>query len=213
MNLRNWWITWRDLIQRLVALVASFASMAGLLVIFLPSPQNLPWWALTLIVIATIAFIILVVLEFTDHANRQVFDQTDEAGIQQYMHSWIMNGGRVAIWTRDLSWAQNAQTKPLLIDKAHRGELILCLPEMNKIAEDLSKAGAEVCAYGVDLLELPTSRFTIAFFGRAGSKVAIGHADGNTHIIDEFSAGAHPAFQIAEDLITLVRSLPGGADQ
>ena len=79
------------------------------------------------------------------------------------MHDWIEHGGRVAIWTRDMSWAQNQETRGLLTEKARRSELILCLPELGALATELSKAGAEVCAYGATRLESPASRFTIAF--------------------------------------------------
>ncbi len=125
------------------------------------------------------------------------------------MHDWIGHGGRVAIWTRDMSWAQNPETRSLLTEKARRNELILCLPELNEIATELGDAGAEVCAYGARHLELPASRFTIAFFGRDGSCVAVGRTEGEMHVIDEFSAGSHPAFHLAEDLITFVRSQQG----
>ena len=121
------------------------------------------------------------------------------------MHHWIEHGGRVAIWTRDMSWAQNAETRGLLREKAKRKELILCLPELNPLATDLAAAGAEVCAYGTQHLESPASRFTIVFFGRDGSQVAIGRADGDYHVIDELDARDHPAFYLARDLIALVR--------
>lgn len=93
--------------------------------------------------------------------------------------------------------------------KAHRNELILCLPELSGFAAELKAAGAEVCVYGSTLLEAPASRFTIAFFGRDGSRVAVGRAEGDTHVIDEFSAGGHPAFHLAADLVTFVRALQG----
>ena len=109
-----------------------------------------------------------------------------------------------------MSWAKNPETQKLLTEKARRGELILCLPEINALARDLSAAGAEVCAYGTRLLEAPASRFTIVFFGRDGSRVAVGRAEGDTRVIDEFSAGDHPAFHLAADLVTLARALYGG---
>ncbi len=206
-------MAWGELVRKLVALVASFASMAGLLVAFLPSLKDLPWWAVTLLVLAVLAFIVLVVLEFFDRRYRHVYAHTDAQGIKRYMHQWIEHGGRVAIWTRDMSWAQNAETRQLLIEKARRQELILCLPEVNAFAEELAQAGAEVCAYGARLLESPASRFTIAFFGRDGSRVAVGRAEGDTHVIDEFSAGGHPAFHLAADLVTIARALQGRQKQ
>ncbi len=207
MSLRTWWTAWGELVRKLVALVASFASMGGLLVAFLPSPRNLPSWAVALLVSATLFLVLLVVLEFLDRRGRRVYAKSDAEGIKRYMHGWIEHGGRVAIWTRDISWAQNPETRRLLTEKARRNELILCLPELNELAGELARAGAEVCAYGARLLESPASRFTIAFFGRDGSRVAVGRAEGETHVIDEFSAGGHPAFHLAADLITLVRAL------
>ncbi len=162
-----------------------------------------------LLVSAAFFLVILLVLEFIDRRGRRAYAKSDVAGIKKDMHDWIEHGGRDAIWTRDMSWAQNPQTGRLLNEKARRNELILCLPELNELATELSRAGAEVCAYGAKHLESPASRFTIAFFGRDGSRVAVGRADGDTHVIDEFSAGGHPAFYLAEDLITLVRSARG----
>lgn len=209
MNVRAWWKAWSQLVLRLIALVASFASMGGLLLAFLPSPRDLPWWTVALLVSAIFFLAALVVLEFLDHRGRRVYAKSDAEGIKRYMHNWIEHGGRVAIWTRDMSWAENPAIRRLLTEKARRNELILCLPELNKLAMELARAGAEVCEYGARQLESPGSRFTIAFFGRDGSRVAVGRAEGDTHVIDEFSAGHHPAFHLAEDLIRLVRSLQG----
>jgi len=123
------------------------------------------------------------------------------------MHGWIAHGGRVAIWTRDMSWAQNSDTRQLLMDKAKRGELVICLPECSGLASDLRRVGAEVCVYGNSLLESPSSRFTVALLGRDGSRVAVGRAEGDTHVIDEFNSGGHPAFHLAADLVALARAL------
>ena len=171
MTLRIWWTAWGELVRKLVALGASFASMAGLLVAFLPSMKDLPLWATALLVSAVFFFIILLVLEFLDYRGHRVYAKADAEGIKGYMHEWIKHGGRVAIWTRDMSWAQNPETHGLLTEKARRQELILCLPESNEFSTELERAGAEVCAYGATLLESPASRFTIAFFGRNGSRV------------------------------------------
>jgi hypothetical protein len=146
--LSAWWTAWRDLIRKLVALVASFASIVGLLVAFLPSMRRLPWWAITLLIVSAFAFIVLVGLEFADSRGRHVYAKIDAQGIRKYMHRWITHGGRVAIWTRDMSWAQNPETRRLLREKALRNELILCLPAVSPLAAELAEAGAEVCAYG-----------------------------------------------------------------
>lgn len=205
MKLRIWWDQWGELVQKFLALAGSIASLIGLLVLFVPSPMALQGWALALVVSAVICLAIFVLLELLTQRGRRVYGKNDAEGIKKYMHDWIEHGGRVAIWTRDLSWAQNFETRQLLKTKAERNELILCLPKKNDLTDELAAAGAEVCAYGANKLESPASRFTIVFFGRDGSRVAVGRANGNTHVIDEFAASGHPAFYLAEDLIALAR--------
>ena len=194
-----------ELVKRLLALLSSVASIGGLLIAFFPSPANLPWWGMALLLWAGFSLILLFALEIMTFRGPRVFAKSDSEGIKLYMHDWIQHGGRVAIWTRDMSWAQNADTRRLLKKKAERNELILCLPEPNPLSSELGAAGAEVCAYGVGRLGSPASRFTIAFFGRDGSRVAVGRADGETHVIEEFDARMHPAFHMAQDLIEIVR--------
>ena len=90
---------------------------------------------------------------------------------------WIGPGGRVAIWSRDMSWAVDETTWELLSKKARDNELILCLSAENETARELGALGAEVCYFGENL-ESPASRFTITGFGRDGSAVAVGRTVG-----------------------------------
>ncbi len=210
MRFRAWSRAWDELVWKLLALVSFVASLSGPLAYFIPSPRDLPSWVVGLLVFAVFCLVFLIFLEFSAYKHHRVFAKSDVDGIKKYMRDWIEPGGRVAIWTRDMSWAQNRETRNLLTEKAQRSELILCLPELNQLAEELSEAGAEVCAYGSKLLESPASRFTIAFFGRDGSRLAVGRAVGDTHVIDEFSGGEHPAFHLAADLVNLVRALRFG---
>ena len=191
---------------RLVALAGSLASLFGLLILFLPSPKDLPWWTIAIIFTAVLGFVLFIALEVSTHRCRRIYPKADTEGIKRYMHDWINHGGRVAIWTRDMSWAQDIDTRNLLKGKATRNELILCLPAKNELATELATLGAEVCDYDTSLLESPNSRFTIIFFGRDGARVAVGRADGDTHVIHEFDAGSHPAFYLATDLVALVRA-------
>ncbi len=209
MRLKIWWAKWRETTRNLFFELASLASMAGLLFAFDPPADGLPWWGIALLVGALVFFVTLVVMELASHRNRHAYAKSDIEKIRTYMHRWIEHGGRVAIWTRDMSWADNSETRRLLTEKAKRSELILCLPERNPLVSSLEAAGAEVCAYGRDVLEAPASRFTIAFFGRDGARVAVGRADGDIHVIDEFGAAMHPAFHLAGDLVALVRAKRG----
>ena len=124
------------------------------------------------------------------------------------MHDWIKHGGRVAIWSRDMSWANSEETKQLLEVKARRHELLLFLPSANPLSQQLAGSGAEVVYYGASRLESPGSRFTITHYGRDGSSLAVGRVRGDTHVIDEFHSSDHPAYHIAADLVALARSTP-----
>ncbi|MCY4488949.1 MAG: hypothetical protein OXF11_17770 [Deltaproteobacteria bacterium] len=202
----RWWIAWRSLICRLFFLFSSVASIGGMFISLRPTPTTLPWWGIALLVVAVIFVVVLVVFELHDHKYCHVFAKTDTEGINRYMHHWIKYGSLVAIWTRDMSWANSGTTKELLMQKARDGELILCMPSPTELTDELTENGAEGCYYGAERHETPSSRFTITNFGRDGSAVAVGRTVGRTHVIEEFSAGAHPAYHIAADLVALVRS-------
>ena len=207
MRVRRWWSTWGDLTSKLIALGASYASLGGLLMAFLPQRDKIPPWAIGLLLCGGLSFIVLVCLEFFNRRRIRAFNKDDVGGIRRYMHNWIEHGGVAAIWSRDMTWAQNAESRKLLKEKAKRKELILCLPEENPLATELERAGAEVCVYGTDLLESPASRFTITFFGKSGARVAVGRPDDEIHVIEEFAEGDHPAFALALDLVTIARSI------
>jgi hypothetical protein len=209
MGVPRWWTNWSDLIRKLLSYLGSVASLLALLIYFAPSPKSIPWWGMTLLVIAALSCVCFLYLEITSSIGRRVFRTSDKEAIKDYMHNWIRHGGRVAIWTRDMSWAEGPDTLALLRQKAKANELILCLPEENKLSKDLSLAGAEICAYGKTTLELPASRFTINGFGREGARVAVGRGEGNNHVIDEFNSRTSPAFFLAEDLVKIVRAKRG----
>ena len=202
----RWWVARRRSLRNVFLLFASASSVIALFVNFLPDIDEMPWWAIALISLAALLAVILAILEMIERPQRRVFRKEDSAGILKYMHHWIKHGGRVAIWSRDMSWADNDETKKLLENKAREHELILLLPTANPRSQQLADFGAEVIYYGTTRFESPGSRFTLTQFGRDGGSVAIGRARGDTHVIDEFHASDHPAYHIAVDLVALARS-------
>ena len=198
----------RGLVTKLVVLCSSFASVMGLLVQIAPPLSQLPWWSIALMALGTVLLLVFIVMEFRQRNRYRVYRRSNLNAIRRYMHKWIGPGGRVAIWTRDLTWAAEADTKALLTKKAEDNELILCIAVENELSRELRAAGAEVC-YSGDLLESPASRFTIANFERDGSAVAVGRTVGDKHVIEEFGAGDHPAYHIAVDLVRVIRKQRG----
>ena len=130
--------------------------------------------------------------------------------INKYMRNWIKQGGRTVIATRDMSWANTSQTKNLLLDKARRRELVICLPENISLSDELRNAGAEIYTYP-NLGYVLKSRFTIIRLGQAGSQVAVGMALGSQHVVEEYQEGWHPCYAIANDLVEVIMRISRGA--
>ena len=195
---------YKDRIALLVTLLGSWASIVGVVIPLFLSTGDITWWMTTLIVISVIMMILAVMAVFQTDIPAKVCRIDDERGIRDYMFSWIKNGGRVAIWTRDMSWAADEEMDQMLRTKAQASELIICLPENIEKTHSLKVFGAEIFAYGAS--DAPASIFTIANFRRAGSRVAVGMRKGNQHVIQEYSSDEHPAFHLASDLVELARA-------
>jgi hypothetical protein len=202
----------RELIIRVLTLFGSLASVLGLALPYLPPVERLPWWGVALGVTSAFFFLLLVRLEFRSERRRSVYRISDSEAIRRYMHGWISRGGRVALWTRDMGWANTEVTRQLLLKKAAARELIICLPQETKLTKELKLSGAEVSTYNA-LEGEPASRFTIVHYGQEGSRVAVGRPMGNYHVIEEFSAEEHPAFHLARDLVRFARCVAGNEGQ
>ena len=194
---------YKERISFLSSIAGAFFSGLGIIVSLLVSSNHLSPWVL--IPIAGLFFLMALttIIVLKAEATTHVFHADDEGRIRGYLVHWIKNGGRVAIWTRDMSWAEDSEMNELLRLKAQSRELIICLPNETETTEKLRKYGAEVVAYGA--WDSPITSFTITNYSRAGSRVAIGRRKGNLHIIQEFSAEQHSAFDMASDLVRLVR--------
>ena len=203
----------RNVLALTVKLVLIFLSMVALLATVYPLVDIDKLTPASASVISTVGvilfflYVFLVSYEIYVAEGKRVFKQSDPDSIRNYMLHWIAYGGRVAIWTRDMSWAKDDKSKNLLREKAENGELIICLPSHTDFSIELETKGAQVYVYGQELLSDPSARFTIAFYGRDGSKVAIGRAQADKQVVEEFSSGAHPSFQLAYELVQIAKSI------
>ena len=193
----------KEKIFQLGSIVVAFVTVLGVILTVLLPIQNIPSWVVVPLIIFALLLIPAFIIELKSEVPTRVYRRDDNEGIAKYLHQWIGNGGRVVIWTRDMSWANDEEIDRLLTLKANAGELIICLPMEIRKSNELKEKGAEVIAYGT--IDATESRFTIVNYGQAGSRVAVGRPSGNHHIIQEFSQGEHPAFHMAEDLVRLVR--------
>lgn len=113
--LKRWWLSHGRSLKHVVVLAGSVASITALFMNFLPNIEDLPWWGVLLLLTATILICLYFIFAFLDRPRRRVFGKGDNVAILMYLHNWIQHGGRVAIWTRDMSWANNEKSRQLLM--------------------------------------------------------------------------------------------------
>ena len=192
--------------ERIGFLLSSFGALMsglGVIVPLLLSSHEITWWIIALIGTFVVLMVLAATIVLKSETTNRVYRADDKLGIRNYMIRWIRDGGQVVIWTRDMSWADDDHVKQLLCRKARSHEVIICLPRETETTDYLKQNGAEIVTYGA--WDSPAASFTIANFNRAGSRVAVGRRKGAMHIIQEFSAGEHSSFDMAHDLVRLLR--------
>ena len=193
----------KDKLLHIGYVVGAFASTWSVSIALLVQYQYFSWQMVIVSGIVIVLMIWAIIAVVKSETPTRTYSANDESGIRNYLFRWIKNGGRVAIWTRNMSWAEDSEMNQLLLSKAQAKELIICLPNDITKSDYLKLNGAEVVAY--DTWDAPAVSFTIINYNRAGSRVAVGRASGNKHIIQEFSEGEHPAYYMAYDLVRMVR--------
>jgi hypothetical protein len=187
-----------------VVLVGGVGTIVKLLGIAQPR-----WLAPALVSLMAVAVLLALASEVeTWRTNRPLRCATSRA-IQDFMVSWISQEGRVAIYTRDMSWADDATVREILWKKAERSELVICLPKPIPLTDELAKIGAQIHTYsrlGYD----PKSRFTVVRLGRSDAAVAIGRNINGVHMIETYDVGEHPVYALAEDLVEIARRADAG---
>jgi hypothetical protein len=124
--------------------------------------------------------------------------------INGYMKTWLGSGGRAAIFSRDLSWASDADVRQVLEEKAKKGELLVFAGRRTSQLVHLTRLGAEVYDYS-SLAFVPESRFTIVDYEKLGARLAVGLVEGRKHVIREFESKDQDIMAIAKDLVELAR--------
>jgi hypothetical protein len=126
--------------------------------------------------------------------------------IKKYMANWLNSGGRSAVFSRDLSWADEDSVANLLQEKAHRRELIIFVGRQTELTRSLIDLGAEVFNYN-NLHFVPKARFTIVDYEKEGARLAIGFQENGTHVIYEYGPRDHAMMALAGDLVNLARQI------
>ena len=193
----------RKILTIIVLQVATYVSFIGLYFTVLPIGTAVPSWHWVLLGATSVLFIWLIAHEISDHVARSPKTFKSQDKINRYMCRWVSSGGRVAIFSRDMSWANEDGVKRILSGKAKKNELTICLEKDTSLTDELKSQGATIVTYG-NLNHVPKARFTIVDFDKEGARVAVGvYLDGK-HTIQEFRSGDHPFFAVAEDLVKLL---------
>jgi hypothetical protein len=126
--------------------------------------------------------------------------------IKKYMAEWLNSGGRSAVFSRDLSWADEEAVANLLQEKARKGELIIFAGRQTELLRTLIDSGAEVFNYN-NLRFVPKARFTIVDYEKEGARLAIGFQEDGKHVIYEYGPRDHAMMALAGDLVNLARQV------
>jgi hypothetical protein len=165
------------------------------------------WLPAVLITVVLLAAAVVVTLDIRSWLADQPNTFSSDEEIRDFMFDWISQDGRVSIFTRDMSWAQQeGRIGELLTAKAEHGELTICLPRRIPLTDHLETHGAHVYIYR-ELDYAPVSRFTVVRAGRDDAEVAIGRRLHGVHTISTYSRGTHSAFALAEDLLAIVERI------
>lgn len=201
------------LAQRLIAALATFGSFIALLVSFKQPGQPLTAWQYFFTALSLLAFGLTVIFEIHDYIRSKPKVMRSEKKVRQYMHKWIENGARVAVFSRSLGWVEQ-DTYEMLKKKAESGDLTLVMPTEAGRSADLAGHGARVLYYGSEDYVI-RSRFTIVNRGRTDTAVAIGRQNAKgQHIVTEYKArDDDPSYWLAEDMIELLLRRPGSSSQ
>lgn len=123
----------------------------------------------------------------------------------EYMCEQWAKGEHTLIATVDMSPAeQSEQVRAVLLEKARRGELTLCLPTARRgksIVRELEDAGAAVHCYPTE--RPPKVRFSLLQWQSGDEELLVGRWDNRCFEIRRFPAGASTQF-LAHDYAKLL---------
>ena len=142
------------LIGRLLGSIGSFLSLLALLITVEPK-SGLTGWEIAGLTTACLLIALYTVLDvgsyLKNRPRRYRRGGRQRQRIRSFMQHWIQAGGRVAIFSNDLTWVDSSRIKELLQAKAKSDELTIVTPRPTQVTVELAKAGAQgnslLCAW------------------------------------------------------------------
>ena len=135
------------------------------------------------------------------------FDRSTESGkqgISEHLIRQLSSSGRVAIFSRDLTWVtRGSSAETMLLKKAQANELTLFVKTETKVTLFLKAQGADVRLYSGKSFN-PKSRFTILNYQNSGARVMIGAPCEDSHIIKHYGSDDFEVVDLAMDFVSLL---------
>lgn len=135
------------------------------------------------------------------------FDRSTEKGrnsISQHLIRQLSSSGRVAIFSRDLTWVtRGSSAETMLLKKAKANELTLFVKTETEITQLLKAHGAEVRLYSGNSFN-PRSRFTILNYQNSGTRVMVGAPCGDSHVIKHYGSEDFEVVDLAMDFVSFL---------
>lgn len=155
-----------------------------------------------ILVILIVAFYMIFDIKH-EYLDRKRYESNDPK-IAAFLCEQLKKAGRVAIFSRDISWViSGSEAEKLLLQKAKLKELVLFVQTTTSIAQNLANAGAEVRTYQKFSGYKPKSRFTVLDYEKTGSRVLIGYSSNGEHLIDEFNDSDKAIVDLVETFVQL----------
>jgi hypothetical protein len=191
------------MIDLLVRVVGSLGTVVtALSVVFSMSSPLLIKIVLWLLVAIAAYTVVIDVKSFSAKRPKRFIPNSEK--VNGYMCKWLNSGGRVAVFSRDLSWAQkNSKAEEILQNKAKNGELVLFVKVQTALTDQLKSLGAQVNQYPESFV--PKARFTVVDYEKDGARLAIGLVEDNMHTIREYDTRHPNVMALANDLISLAQ--------
>lgn len=190
------------LIGRLIGAIGTFVSC--FILIDLENKSFFVNLLLMVIIVIVTSYMIFDIKHVVTHKVKRY--EPDDPKISIYLCEQLKKAGRVAIFSRDISWvASGSEAEKLLLQKANSKELVLFVQTTTSIAQKLANTGAEVRTYQKFSGYKPKSRFTVLDYEKTGSRVLIGYPSNGEHLIDEFNDSDKAIVDLVETFVQLAQ--------
>lgn len=180
---------WELIFNIVFAVIGFGGSVATLWTFFQGGDSSWKWGASVVILVFGIAYIIIQAIIYRRESKKVYIHPTQER-VNQYLYEWLEKSGYTVIFTRDFSWAHcNDEMWNLLVEKAKKHNLIVCLKVETPDTDELKTAGAKIYVHDIDNLQ---SRFIIAHYKTHSPRITVGSRINGSFVNEQYDMQSSP---------------------